>query len=146
MSVFAETYVVVVGCGRMGSRLANGLSRRGESVTVIDRRPEAFANLDSEFSGFRVEGDATELAVLRQAKADRAAVVIAATREDNVNLMIVQIALKVFGVKRSLARVFDPRREEAYRELGVETVCPTRVAADLFLAALDRPSGAGAVR
>lgn len=133
-------YVVVVGCGRLGAYLANRLSRAGHSVVAVDVREEAFAALTAEFGGFRVEGDATEFSVLRQAKAEAADVLIAATREDNVNLMVALVAKKVLGVGRVVARVFDLEREELYRGLGVETVCPTVVAGDLLLAALGTPT------
>jgi len=129
----SSLFIIIVGCGRLGSFLANRLSSAGHSVVVVDHRPEAFDKLSSEFSGFRVEGDAAELAVLKQAKAEKADLLIATTRDDNVNLMVAQAAKVEFNVSRVLARVFEPRREAVYRRLGVETVCPTTVAADLFL-------------
>lgn len=129
----AQQYIVIVGCGKLGSYLANHLSRLGHGVVVVDRDERAFVNLSPEYSGFRIEGDATELAVLKQAKADKADLVVSATSNDNVNLMVAQVAKKVLGVARVLARVFEPRRESVYRGLGVETVCPTSVAAGLFL-------------
>jgi trk system potassium uptake protein TrkA len=132
-------YVVIVGCGRLGSLLANRLSQIGHSVVVVDHKDAAFENLDPAFSGFRVEGDATELGVLRQARMDKADLVIATTREDNVNLMVVQVAREVFSVPCVLARAFDPRRQEVYLSLGVTTICPTTVAADLFLLAIESP-------
>lgn len=113
--------------------MCNRLSAEGHSLVVIDIAERAFQNLSMEFSGFRVEGDATELAILRDAKVQKADVVIAATRDDNVNLMVVQTAKIVLGVKRVQARVFEPRREAVYQRLGVETVCPTLVAAELIL-------------
>jgi trk system potassium uptake protein TrkA len=128
-----ELFIVIVGCGRLGSFLANQLSRVGHGVVVIDSNEQTFGKLSPDYSGFRVEGDATELAVLKQAKVDRADLVIATTQGDNVNLMVAQVARTEFGVARVLARVFDPRREAVYRRLGVETICPTTVAADLFL-------------
>jgi trk system potassium uptake protein TrkA len=129
----SDLFIVIVGCGRLGSHLANQLSRAGHGVVVIDSEERAFGNLSPEYSGFRVEGDATELAVLKQAKADKADLVIAATRDDNVNLMVAQVAKTAFGVARVLARVFEPRREAVYRRLSVETICPTTVSAELFL-------------
>lgn len=125
-------FVVVVGCGRLGSHLANRMSAAGHSVVVIDSDERAFASLSAEYSGFTVEGDAAELAVLRMAKVGQADVIIAATREDNLNLMVAQVARESFGVRRALARVLDPRREEVYRALQIDTVCPTTVAADIF--------------
>ena len=128
-----DRYIVIVGCGRLGSHLADQLSREGNSVVVIDMKEAAFDNLSTDFSGFRVTGDATQMAVLREAKAPRADVLIAATHEDNVNLMAAQVAKKIFDVPLVLARVFDPRREKVFDRLGIETICPTSVAADLFL-------------
>ncbi|MFZ2053860.1 MAG: TrkA family potassium uptake protein [Candidatus Aminicenantales bacterium] len=129
-------FVIVVGCGRLGGYIASSMSRAGHSVVVIDVRATAFDKLSAEFSGFRVEGDATETALLRQVKTDKADALVATTREDNVNLMIAQVARKIFGVKRVMARVFDPGREELYHELGIETVCPTCVSGNVFLNAI----------
>ncbi len=127
-------YIVVVGCGRMGSHLANLLSRDGHRVVTIDRDENAFSKLSKEtYSGFRVEGDATELAVLHRAKLDQADVLIAATHEDNVNLMATLVAKKVFAVRHVMARVYDPRREAMYHELDLATVCPTLLAGEAFL-------------
>jgi trk system potassium uptake protein TrkA len=126
-------YIVIVGSGRLGSILANGLSRAGHSVVVIDQDGATFEDLSADFSGFRVEGDATQVAVLNEAKVHRADVFIATTHEDNVNLMAAQVARRIFNVPHVLARVFDPRREEVYARLGIETVCPTSVGAELFL-------------
>ncbi len=126
-------FVIIVGCGRLGSYLANKLSRSGHSVVVIDINESALDKLSIDYSGFRVEGDATEFAVLKQAKTDKADFVIATTREDNSNLMVAQIAKKIFHVPRVIARVFDPKREEIYRDLGIETVCPTSIAGDVFM-------------
>ncbi len=134
-------YAVIVGCGRLGALLANQLSRKGHSVVAIDNDADAFAGLAAEYSGFRIEGEATELAVLKEAKVDKADLVISTTREDNVNLMVAQIAKEVFKVPRVMARVFLPEYEDSYRRMGIEVVCPTRAAADMFLNALAEEEG-----
>jgi trk system potassium uptake protein TrkA len=134
-------YIVIVGCGRVGSYLANQLSRDGHSVVVIDRDEGTFENLSADFSGFRLEGEATEMAVLKQAKLRNADVLIATTHQDNVNLMVAQAARKVFSVPQVVARVYDPRREQVYAQLGIETICPTTVAAELFLKAVANGMG-----
>jgi trk system potassium uptake protein TrkA len=126
-------YVVIVGCGRLGSHLANQLSHVGHSVVVIDKDDATFNDLSADFSGFRVQGDATQMAVLKEAKLKRADVFFATTHEDNVNLMVAQVARKVFQVPHVLARVFDPRRQQVFDRLGIETICPTSVAAEMFL-------------
>ncbi len=138
----SDLFIVIVGCGRLGSHLANHLSRAGHGVVVIDTDEQAFGNLSSEYSGFRIEGDATEFAVLKQAKVDKADLVLATTRRDNINLLVAQVARTAFGVPRVLARVFEPRREAVYRCLGVETICPTSVAAELFLKSIAQEGGA----
>jgi len=139
-------FVIVVGCGRLGSHLANRLSRDGHSVVVIDQRESAFELLSAEYSGFRVEGDGTEFSVLQQAKAAQADLFVAATDSDNVNLMVGQVAKQLLGVRRVIARVLDPDRSEAYRGLGIETVCPTSLAAEALvqsIAPLTNGSGSG---
>jgi trk system potassium uptake protein TrkA len=137
----AKLYIVIVGCGRLGGYMAGRLSHTGHSVVVIDTAPDALDALPTEYSGFRIEGDATEYALLKEAKTDKADLVIATTREDNVNLMVAQVARRVFKVPRVMARVFDPRREEVYRLLGVETFSPTVVAGELMLKAIAEPAG-----
>jgi trk system potassium uptake protein TrkA len=138
----SHDYIVIVGCGRLGSILANRLSGLGSSVVVIDRDEAAFDKLSSGFSGFRVTGDAAELEVLRQAKIDKADSLLAATPHDNLNLMVAQVAKVSFGVPKVLARLFDPSREEMYRQFGIETICPTDLSADAFLSALQAESEA----
>jgi len=129
-------YIVIVGCGRLGSHLSNHLSRAGNSVVVIDRDEPTFNDLSPDFSGFRVHGDASQMAVLKEAKINKADVLIATTHEDNVNLMVAQVARGIFSVPHVLARVFDPKREEVYAQLGIDTICPTSVAAEMFLRAV----------
>jgi trk system potassium uptake protein TrkA len=138
--MIAYQYIIIVGCGRLGSILANQLSRQGSNVVVVDRDEAAFKNLSTEFSGFRVTGDAAELAVLHRAGIERADCLLATTRHDNVNLMVAQVARAVFRVAKVIARVFDPSREEVYGQFGIETICPTLLSADTFLAALRQQS------
>ncbi len=128
----ANQYIVVVGCGRLGSILASQLSGEGNSVVVIDRHESVFDSLGGEFSGFHIVGDATELAVLRSAKADKADCLLAVTDSDNINIMVAQIAKKLFQIPTVLARVFDPNREAIYREFGIETISPTQLSAEAF--------------
>ena len=136
-------YVVIVGCGRVGSMLANRLSGLGSNVVVVDRDEAAFDNLSAEFSGFRVLGEAAELATLHQADIQRADCLLAVTSHDNVNLMVAQMARVTFGVRKVMARVLDPARERVYGEFGIETVNPAAAAVELFLLALEKAPEAG---
>jgi trk system potassium uptake protein TrkA len=125
-------FVVVLGCGRLGSHIATELSKARNNVIVVDRSKDAFDLLSSDFSGFQIIGDATEQEVLRNAKVDKADVVAAVTNNDNANLMVAQVAKEIFGVKRVLARVSDPLKGEIYEESGVRILCPTTVSAEIF--------------
>lgn len=130
-------YIIIVGCGRLGGALANQLSRDGHQIVVIDRREGAFDKLSSDFSGFRILGDASEIDVLRQAHIERATHLFAVTTQDNLNLMVAQIALTLFNVPKVVARVFDPLREQIYSEFGIETVSPVKLSAEAFLKAVN---------
>ncbi len=129
-------YIIVVGCGRLGSLLASRLSGEGNSVVVIDQSSSAFKGLSSAFSGFEVEGDATELATLETAKIKQADCLLAVTNQDNINLMVAQVAKNIFNIPTVLARVFDPKREELYGEFGIETISPNQLSADCFFQTL----------
>lgn len=126
-------FVVVVGCGRLGSHLAERLSRDGHRVVVIDKDETAFDHLAAEtFSGFRVQGDASEPAVLQRADVPQADMLIAATHDDNLNLMVALVARRVFGLRHVMARVYEPTRQAVYHDMDVATVCPTVIAGELF--------------
>jgi trk system potassium uptake protein TrkA len=133
MSEDANQYIVIAGCGRLGVRLANQLSRDGHRIVAIDHDERKFAGLSAEFSGFRLLGDVTELSILEQAKTHLANKFIAVTRDDNVNLATAQIAQVVFQVPIVVARVWDPQREAIFREYGIYTVCPLILATEDLL-------------
>jgi trk system potassium uptake protein len=124
-------YIIIVGCGRLGAYLANTFSHQGHSVVVIDNDMESFTRLSFKFSGFKLEGDATEAHILKQAKIDRTDLLLATTEDDNINLMVAQVAKKVFQAPRVIARVYTPDREDIYHELGIETICPTTIVGDI---------------
>jgi trk system potassium uptake protein TrkA len=124
--------VLIVGCGQLGKTLARALSHDGNDVVVVDIRRGSLDDLGREFRGSRVEGDGADLAVLREAEIGEAAAVIAVTQHDAVNLMVTQAAKTLFNVPRVMARLNDPQRNEIFSQLGIETVSPAFVAADLF--------------
>jgi len=126
-------YIVIIGCGRLGGNLANQLSAAGHSVVVVDQREAAFDKLAIDFSGFKVIGDASELSVLQEVKVQKADYLFAVTTRDSTNLMVAQVAQSIFKVPRVVARVFDPVREEIYRDFGVETISPTNLSTHAFL-------------
>ncbi len=125
-------YIVIIGCDRVGSLVANRLSNEGHNVVVIDNDEASFENLSSEFSGFRILGDAGEVEILTQAKIEEAEAVFVTTRKDNLNLMIAQVARNIFDVPCVVARLFDPKREEIFSTFGIKTISPTRMAVEEF--------------
>jgi trk system potassium uptake protein TrkA len=127
-----KKHIVIVGCGRLGSSLANSLSADGHRIIVIDNRQHAFDKLSAAFSGFQITGDATELQTLKDANIGQADCLFATTTADNTNLMVAQIARTIFNVSLVVARVYDPQREAVYSNFGVETVSPTRLSAEVF--------------
>jgi len=123
--------VLIVGCGRVGSRLAQELDRDGHDVTIVDNNPGAFSRFASrgvfsdQFRGDFIVGDGTEADLLRRAGIAKADCFIAVTQGDNRNIMAAQIAQNVFQVPKVVARIYDPIREEVYRKLGLSVFCPT---------------------
>lgn len=127
-------HIIVGGCGRLGAEIAERLSEDADTdVLVIDSDPLAFDRLGSAFNGETIVGDITDRDVLEQAGVVRADGLIAVTRFDNVNLMAVQVATHLYDVPRTIARLFNPEREQVYRKLGVRYVSSTGTIAKLFL-------------
>ncbi len=124
--------VIVMGCGRVGSRLANVLDSEGHEVTVVDRNTSSFRRLREGFGGTTVVGTGIDEDVLKRAGIEDADVFVATTEGDNRNLMSAQIAQKVFNVPMVIARTYDPGRSEIYEKLGLKTYCPTLVGARML--------------
>ncbi len=120
---------VIVGCGRVGARLANLLDAEGHDVTVVDTNPEAFTRLGAEFTGSAIVGTGVDEDVLRRAGIETAHGLAAVTNDDNANVMISQVAKVVFNVPRVTARIYDPAREDIFRALGLNTISPIRIGA-----------------
>jgi trk system potassium uptake protein TrkA len=123
---------VILGCGRVGSLLASLLFDSGWGVSVVDADPEAFSGLGDNFSGLRVNGRITNEDTLRLAAIESADIVVVLTSDDLSNLMAGQMALRTFGRQKVLVRVRDPIKAKAYREIGIQTVCPTDIELDLL--------------
>jgi len=117
--------VVILGCGRVGSRLAALMEEDGNQVSIIDSEPDAFARLPETFQGRTILGTGIDVDVLKSAGIEQADAFAAVTNFDNTNIMACEVAKEIFGVEQVLARIYDPGRESFYHELGLETVCPT---------------------
>lgn len=125
--------VIVVGCGRVGSQLANMLSENGNNVCVVDRDANAFSNLGRAFNGSVIQGVGFDEDVLTRAGIATADCVAAVTQSDNANLMTIEVASHIFNVPHVIARLYNPGHERAYEQLGLDYVCGTSlVAEELF--------------
>jgi trk system potassium uptake protein TrkA len=135
--------VVIVGCGRVGSTLAENLDAAGHDVIIFDIRTAAFDRLPETFKGSAIRGDGTDEEVLRQAGAEGADVFLSLTEGDNRNVMAAQVATEALGIPRVVAKINDPVRAAAYAELGVVTLCRTNLMVDAIGKHLKLPMDVG---
>ena len=119
---------IVVGCGRVGSAVAKKLTKSGWDVTAIDENEEALARLGEHWTGGFVVGHGMDVHVLREAGIEEADAVVVATNGDNTNIVVGQVAQKMFGIDCVVVRILDPARAEFYASRGLRTVCPTSTA------------------
>lgn len=124
MKTEPNAYTIIVGCGRLGANLANALSDAQGNVLIMDLHKDSFRKLSPSFGGLTVTADATDLDALQEAGMEKADTVIVVTNNDNVNVMVAQLARELFKVREVIARLYDPERECVYREFGIQTVCP----------------------
>lgn len=116
--------MIIIGCGRMGAGLAGLLGSRGHAVTVVDRDGGAMARLDPSFQGRTIVGTGFDREVLLAAGIERADGLAAVTDSDDTNVVVSRLGRQVFRVPRVVARLYDPRKIEVYRRLGVQVVDP----------------------
>jgi trk system potassium uptake protein TrkA len=112
----------VVGCGRVGSGLAEAAEAAGHTVGIIDRREQAFRRLSPAFSGKKLVGVGFDRDRLEEAGIKDAFAVASVTNGDNSNIMIARVAKETYGIERVVARIYDPRRAAIYERLGIPTV------------------------
>jgi trk system potassium uptake protein len=124
---------VVIGCGRVGSAVAKGLSADGWDVTAVDESDDALIRLGTHWPGGFIVGHGMDTKVLEQAGADEADAAVVSTDGDNTNLVIGQVLQKRYGIKTVVVRVLDPARAAFYADRGLDTVCPTQIAISLLL-------------
>lgn len=124
--------VVIMGCGRVGARLASLLEQDGHTVTIIDNDSYSFRRLDPNFKGTALMGNGVDEEVLRKAGIEEADAFVALTQGDNRNIMATQIAKNIFNVPRPVCRIYDPLRRDMYEELGLEVISPTTIFAQIL--------------
>jgi trk system potassium uptake protein TrkA len=132
-------FIVIVGCGRVGSSVARAMLSEGHEVSCLDEDPESHARLEvgldkgwEDLGGHFTVGAGLETDALVAAGIEKADAFIASTDGDNTNIVIAQIAQRRYGVPTVIARILDPLRAEWYQRQGLHTVCPTSVAIEML--------------
>ncbi len=134
--------IIVVGCGKVGARLASSLDHEGHDVSIVDKHEESFEMLSDTFGGFKTCGIPIDQDVLKRAGIERCDALAAVSQDDNLNIMVSQLAREIFNVPTVLARIFDPKREDVFSHFGLYTVCPTNITVAAIRSALterDKP-------
>lgn len=129
--------IVIIGCGTIGSALASDASICNYNVTVIDKNSGAFLDLPSDFNGYTIVGDGTQMEVLLSAGIPNADCLITATNDDDVNIMIAQIASVHFKLSQVIVRVNDFYKKSACDELNIQTLCPAELTVNEIEKVLD---------
>jgi trk system potassium uptake protein len=122
--------LIVIGCGRVGSTIANRFASEGWDVTAVDEKESALSRLGENWTGGFIVGHGMDVAVLREAGIEDADAVVVSTDGDNTNLVIGQVAQKRFGIDCTVVRILDPARASFYQGRGLRTICPTSTAID----------------
>jgi trk system potassium uptake protein TrkA len=132
-------FILIVGCGRVGSSVARAMLHEGHQVSCLDEDPESHARLEvglekawEDLGGRFTVGTGLETDALVAAGIEEADAFIASTDGDNTNIVIAQIAQRRYEVPTVIARILDPLRAEWYQRQSLHTVCPTRVAIDML--------------
>ncbi len=126
-------HVVVVGCGRVGSELANALELDGHSVSIIDKNRYAFRRLPDSFAGKAIVGFGFDRSHLEDAGVKEADALAAVTNGDNTNILTARIARETYEIRNVVARIYDPRRAAIYQRLGIPTVATVAWTTDQVL-------------
>ncbi|WP_077610039.1 potassium channel family protein [Clostridium sp. Marseille-P2415] len=116
--------IIIAGASRFGAGLAGRLSGRNTRIVVIDLKEEAFRKLPEDFSGHQIVGDGTDTELLKQVGIEQAQIFIAATDEDNVNILAAQIASRIFKVPEVFLRLNDKDKEKLISGFNMKAICP----------------------
>ncbi len=129
--------VVIIGCGKVGAKFAQVLSEEGNEIVIVSNDPKSFKNLPPDFDGVTLTGVPIDQDVLKMAGIENADVLVAVTEDDNVNIMVCQVAKEIFKVPKVIARIYNPAREHVFHQFGLETICPTDITVNVMRAMLE---------
>lgn len=124
--------IVIMGCGRVGARLANLMDKEGHQVTALDKDSYSFRRLAPDFRGTALLGNGLDEGALKRAGIEQADAFAAVTQGDNRNIMAAQIAKHIFKVPKVVCRIYDPLRCDLFSQLGLEAISPTTIFAQML--------------
>lgn len=125
-------YIIIIGCGRLGSSLAKRLSDEGNDICILDRDGDKLDSLGSGFNGLRVKGVEYDSDKLLEAGIKQADGLLAVTPDDNINITVSLIGAKIFTVPKIIARVNHPGKKIIYKQLGIDTINPIQYETDII--------------
>lgn len=128
--------VLIVGCGKLGARLAEVFCHHGHNVSIVDRNKESFNLLSEDFDGMTIVGMPMDLEILRSAGVEGCDAVAVVTPDDNLNITVSQIVKEFFGVENVVARIIDPARQKVFRHFGLKTTCQTTLTCDAIFSVI----------
>lgn len=117
-------YIILIGCGRLGSNMAKELADDGNDICIIDHDGDKLDSLGSGFNGRRIKGIEFDSDKLLEAGIKQANALLAVTPDDNINITVSLIAGRIFNVPKIIARVNNPGKKEIYKQLGINTINP----------------------
>ncbi len=129
--------ILVIGCGRVGANLAAELSKRGHDVSVLARTQAELDNLSDDYGGISFTGVPFDNDNLMQAGIASCDAVCAVTNDDDINIMVAQLAQEIYRIPMVITRILDPQKEDIYTAFGLKSVCPTKLTIDALITSLD---------
>lgn len=133
--------ILIIGCGQLGSRLANVLDKQGHDISIIGSSQTMTDLLDDDFSGLTIPGNPIDSDVMKSAGIEGCDYVICVTESDNTNLMAAQVAKHIFHIDKIFVRVLDPVKCHVYKQMDISTISPTSLAFESICSAIFNTSG-----
>jgi trk system potassium uptake protein len=124
--------IIIIGCGKVGASLAGSLVSQGHDVVIIESDMKLIQNT-ADLDCIKITGVPIDRDVLKQAGVETADVLCAVTQNDNINIIVAQIASEIFKVPRIITRIFNPINREVFEEFSLNTICSTELTVQAFL-------------
>lgn len=120
-------YIIIAGCGRIGSNLAKDLLDDGHDLVIVDRDKQRLDLLGTGLNATRILGIEYDLDILREAGIEHADVFLALTQNDSINITACQVAKDIFNVTTVVAKVADVSKEHIYKSLNIQYINPIKL-------------------